>query len=386
MRAALFCALAWLGLNPAWAGGLLAGGYGHRAWLDAQGRVWTQGSNLHGQLGNAGLVYQDKPQHPLGMADVVQVASGLDHVLALKKDGTLWGWGYGDVGQVGATFRSIQFLNSMGIDVFALYTSERQPVRVSLPPLVEVVAGARFSMAIARNGTLWAWGANGSGQLGLGGPLDRYLPMQIHGLTGITHLAAGYVHSLALDGEGRLYSWGDNRLGQLGDGTTQQRWSPIMIPGLPPIQDMAGGEAFTLALDRSGQLWSWGDNRLGQLGDGTTTSRLVPKPVPGANDVMAVAAGRFHGLALRRDGSLYAWGGNEHGQLGQGDNTGRLLPVRVGSLPAISSIGCGDSFSMAMGADGVLYGWGDNRYLQLGPYGPSMEFAWLQPRATTSGQ
>ena len=382
----LLYALSLLVLNSAWAGGSLAGGYGHLAWLDPQGAVWVQGSNLHGQLGNAGITYRDKPVHPLGMVQMVQIATGLDHVLALRADGTLWGWGYGDVGQVGATFRTVQILDSLGVDVLALYTAERQPVRIALPPLVEVVAGARFSMAIARNGTLWAWGANGSGQLGLGDPLDRYLPMPIHGLTGIAHLAAGYVHSLAINEEGKLYAWGDNKFGQLGDGTTQQRWKPFPISGMPPILDMVGGEAFSMALDRNGQLWSWGDNKFGQLGDGTTISSLIPKPVPGASDVMAIAAGRFHGLALSRDGSLYSWGDNEFGQLGQGDKVGRSVPTRITGLPTITSIACGAAFSMAMGTDGVLYAWGDNRYLQLGPYGPAMEFAWLEPRATAPGQ
>jgi alpha-tubulin suppressor-like RCC1 family protein len=376
--------VALFGLGPAWAEGLLGGGYGHRVWVDGGGRVWVQGSNLHGQLGNAGILYEDTPQHPLGMVDVVQVASGLDHILALKNDGTLWGWGYGDVGQVGATFRTVQILDSLGIDVLALYTAERQPVRVTVPPLVQVAAGARFSLALARNGTVWVWGANGSAQLGLGDPIDRYLPAQIHGFTGVAHLAAGYVHSLAIDGEGKLYAWGDNRFGQLGDGTTQQRSKPIRVPGLPPMQAMAGGEAFTMAIDQTGQLWTWGNNQFGQLGDGTTSPRLTPAPVTGETNVMAVAAGRAHALALHRDGSVWAWGANESGQLGQGDTSRRPVPVLVSGLPLVAAIACGDGFSMAMGADGMLYAWGDNRYLQLGPQGRAMEMMWLQPRATVT--
>lgn len=391
-RLVMACALFWLGLAPAWSGSLLAAGYGHRVWVDGQGLAWTQGANLQGQLGNGGIDYRDTPQHPLGMAGIVQVASGLDHVLALKEDGTLWGWGYGDVGQVGATFRTIQILDSLGLPILAAYTGERQPIQVHVPPfaqqdmpLAEVAAGGRHSLAQAQDGSLWAWGSNSAGQLGLGDTLDRYLPARLQPLPGITHLAAGGNHSLALDGHGTLYAWGDNLAGQLGDGTQGQRSTPGMVPGLPPMATMAGGASFTLAVDRSGQLWSWGANESGQLGDGSTTPHPQPMAIPMADNVMAVAAGRAHALALRRDGSVWAWGANELGQLGLGDTQQRLAPQQVQGLPKILAIACGDGFSLAQGADGLIYAWGDNRYMQLGPTKETGSL-WLLPRTTTAGK
>lgn len=384
--------LTLLALAPSWAGGPLAGGFGHRAWVDGQGLAWVQGANLRGQLGNGGVDYRDTPQHPLGMADIVQIASGLDHMLALQQDGTLWGWGYGDVGQVGGTFQTIQILDSLGLPFVAGYSSERQPIRVHVPPfaqqdipLVEIAAGGRHSLALARDGSLWAWGRNRDGQLGLGDPLDRYLPSRLRPLPDIVRLAAGGNHSLALDGNGTLYAWGANDAGQLGDGTQQQRSTPGAVQGLPPIATMAGGAGFTVAVDRNGQLWSWGANESGQLGDGTITPHSQSIAIPRAIGVKAVAAGRAHALALRYDGSVWAWGAGELGQLGQGDTQQRLVPQQVQGLPKILAIACGDGFSMAQGADGVLYAWGDNRYMQLGSTKETGSL-WLLPRATTAGK
>ncbi len=385
MRRAVAGLAVLLWLTPTWAAGLLAGGFGHRVWVDGAGLVWTQGDNFRGQLGNGGVNRRDTPQHPLGMDQAVAVASGLDHVLVLRKDGTLWGWGYGDVGQVGATFMTIQILDSLGLPMVAGYTAERQPAQLALPPMATVAAGGRHSLAVARDGVLYAWGDNKKGQLGLGDRFDRYLPARLpQALPGITQLAAGYDHSLALDGNGTLYAWGANDSGQLGDGMQNQRSIPGMVLGLPPIAAMTAGAGFTLAVDHAGQLWAWGANNAGQLGDGTTMAQLQPMAIPGAVGAMAVAAGRAHALGLRRDGTVWAWGANDSGQLGLGDTQRRLVPEQVKGLPAITAIACGDGFSLAQGGDGVLYAWGNNAFMQLGPI-QATGSVWLRPRPTLSG-
>lgn len=385
MRRALAGLLAVLWLAPVGASGLLAGGFAHRVWVDGAGLVWTQGDNLRGQLGNGGINRRDTPQHPLGMDQAIMVASGLDHVLVLRRDGTLWGWGYGDVGQVGATFRTPQILDSLGLPLLSSYTIEHQPVQLALPPIATIAAGSRHSLAVAQDGVLYAWGANDSGQLGLGDRFDRYLPARLSPAPpGIVQLTAGYDHSLALDGQGTLYAWGANDSGQLGDGTQLQRTTPGVVWGLPPAQAMAAGAGFTVLVDRSGQLYTWGANGSGQLGDGTTMTRLQPMAIPGAVDGMAVAAGRAHALGLRRDGTVWAWGANESGQLGLGDTQSRLVPEQVLGLPAITAIACGDGFSLAQGSDGVLYAWGNNAFMQLGPIQDTGSL-WLRPRPTQPG-
>ncbi len=190
-----------------------------------------------------------------------------------------------------------------------------------------LAAGNLHSLYLGSDGSLWAWGANGSGQLGDGTTTTRTTPKQI--LTGVANLAAGSSHTLALKTDGSLWAWGANGSGQLGDGTTTTRTTPKQI--LTGVANLAAGSSHTLALKTDGSLWAWGANWYGQLGDGTTTSHTTPIPV--LTGVAAIATGGDHTLALKTDGSLWAWGANGSGQLGDGTTTTRTRPVQLMGVP-----------------------------------------------------
>jgi hypothetical protein len=92
----------------------------------------------------------------------------------------------------------------------------------------------------------------------------------------IVAIDAGYYHSLALDKDGMVWAWGDNEDGQLGDGTTTDRWTPIKVRDIRSIKAISAGCGHSLALDKDGMVWAWGENYRGQLGDGTTIRHFVP--------------------------------------------------------------------------------------------------------------
>lgn len=139
-----------------------------------------------------------------------------------------------------------------------------------------VAAGDTHSLAIATDGGVYAWGANGSGQLGDGTTADSAAPVRVAGLAHASAVAAGARHSLALTEDGSVWAWGENSSGQLGDGTTVNRSTPVRVEFLGPIVAIAAGKLHSLALAADGTVWSWGDNHRGQLGDGTAASDAAP--------------------------------------------------------------------------------------------------------------
>jgi hypothetical protein len=256
-------------------------------------------------LGDATTVDSHKPQRI--DSDYTAIAAGKAHSLALKADGSLWGWGANDHGQLGN----------------GTVTEQHFPKSITGKGYIAISAGFGHSLGLQENGSLWAWGQNTQGQLGDGGTKDRYDPEFI-GPDYMAISAAGY-HSMALKTDGSLWTWGSNYDGQLGDGTTNSSVVPILIgTGYAAI---AAGFRHNLALKTDGSLWAWGYNGRGQLGDGTLTGNLVPKQID--TGFIAVAAGQDYTVALKNDGSVWAWGANWYGQLGDGTLAQRRAAVLV---------------------------------------------------------
>jgi len=184
-------------------------------------------------------------------------------------------------------------------------------------------------MAIARDGSLWGWGENRHGQLGDGTMEDRLTPTPV--ATGSSKtwakVSAGAIHTVAVATDGTLWAWGDNDNGQVGDGTAINRTmpTPIGVNLNRTWVSVSAAAGHNIALDDSGALWGWGVNYYGQLGDGTTTDRLSPVRVVTSSPVFwstACAGGStsVDGFSLARstNGTLWAWGNNIDGQLGIG--------------------------------------------------------------------
>ncbi|MFL5352545.1 PKD domain-containing protein [Archangium sp.] len=235
-----------------------------------------------------------------------------------------------------------------------------------LSNIISIAAGSNQTLALKQDGTVWSWGSNVNGQLGDGTSTSRASPVQVTGLSNITAISAGGVHSLALKQDGTLWAWGANGQGQLGDGTTNYRASPIKVPGLSNITALSAGYLHSLALKQDGTLWAWGYNQYGPLGDGTTTNRSSPVQVSGLSNIIAISAGTSHSVALKQDGTVWAWGYNSYGQLGDGTTTNRSSPVQVPGLSNIIALTAGNYHSLALKQDGNLWAWGYNVTGQLG--------------------
>lgn len=225
---------------------------------------------------------------------------------------------------------------------------------------------ANHALGIRADGTLWAWGANGSGQLGDGGTVNRAEPGQVGLESTWVTAACGINHSVAIKSDGTLWAWGANGNGQLGDGSAVTRNLPVRTGTASNWAAVACGSNSTLAIKTDGTLWAWGQNNTSQLGDGSTTDRNTPVQIGTASNWRSVACGSQHGSAIKTDGTLWTWGGNASGQLGSGSNTSRNTPGQVGTDIDWKAIACGASHTAALKYDGTLWSWGLNASGQLG--------------------
>jgi len=233
-----------------------------------------------------------------------------------------------------------------------------------------ISAGGFHSLALKKDGTLWAWGVNKLGQVGDRTKYNRFIPVQIGEDDDWTSIAAGFSHSLGLRDDGTIWGWGWNVYGQLGDDTRDNGFAPYPVGEDDDWKEIAAGFAHSLALKKDGTLWAWGSNGYGQLGieDDSPINILVPVQVGTDDDWKTITAGGRHSLALKKDGTLWAWGWNAYGQLGLGEQTDVNVysPLQIGIYNDWKVIAGGSKHSIALKKDGSLWAWGSNGYGQLG--------------------
>lgn len=238
-----------------------------------------------------------------------------------------------------------------------------------------VFAGLHSSFAIRSDGTLWAWGNNSSGELGDGTTTSRPAPVQVGVDTDWAEISNWGGHTLALKTDGSLWAWGPNASYQLGLGDTAARLNPTRIGVATGWKDISAAQTHSAAIAANGSLWTWGANGNGQLGDGSTTTRVIPVLVSG-DAWKLIDTGVKCTLGIKQDGTLWAWGDNSSGQLGDGSSTQRTSPVRIGARSDWELVDAGGSpewtpvlggiTSVGATADGTLYTWGEGVFGQLG--------------------
>jgi alpha-tubulin suppressor-like RCC1 family protein len=338
---------------------------------------WGQNSNLLG-LGLGNLANQNLPIQIGTDNDWLTVSAGTIHSLAVKTNGTLWSWGNGQFGQ-------------LGNGVFNSATPNVTQVGTATDWL-RVSAGNRFSLAIKNNGTLWSWGWNFTGQLGNTTIIDLNLPAQVGTANDWFLIDAGDQHSLAIKTTGTLWAWGNNTFGQLGDGTNTTSLFPIQIGTAANWSLISGGTDHSMAIDSSNILYTWGNNNNGQLGDGTNTPSNVPVPISFASDgavsfYIAISAGQTHSLAIKNDNTLWSTGFNNQGQLGLGNLTNTNVLNQVGTANNWIGISAGHTHSHAVGSNTDVWSTGRGLEGELG-IGSNTAFNTLQqvscPTATLS--
>ena len=318
----------------------VTGGNDHMVALKSDGTVWAWGYNYHGELGNGtktGNTANSTPGQVLTAAatpltGITAVRGGFWHTLALKSDGTVWAWGNNDWGQLGNGSATPSY---GGVAYAAQVTGLSNVVAIAAGHWHSVAVKSDGSVwTWGLNST--SWDANRNGQLGDGTTTTRLTPVRVLGvggvgyLSGVAKVAAGASFTLALKSDGTVYGWGTNLEGELGNGNKTTSLTPVQA-GVSNITDLAAGYWLSLALKSDGTVWAWGRNDMGQLGNGTTqalTGISTPAAVSGLSSVTAIHAGVSFGVALKSDGTVWAWGENASGQLGNGTSSNSSTPVR----------------------------------------------------------
>jgi alpha-tubulin suppressor-like RCC1 family protein len=360
----------------------VSGGETYTVALRADNTLWAWGGNSYSQLGNGNTTGRLLPaQVPAPIAAVpgttwTGVVAGPSHVVARRSDGTLWGWGYNNNGQLGD----------------GTSTNRVSPVLIAAPAGAaagsswgQVATSGRHTLALRSDNSLWAWGSNAAGTIGDNTTNNRLTPTAVTtppsaaAGTSWTQVAVGDNHSLALRTDGTLWAWGNNSYGQLADNTFTNRLLPTLVAA--PTGAAAGttwthiaaGLYHSVGLRSDGSLWTWGYNSFGQLGDASTTSSSQPVAVVTPGTVGAgtrwtsIAANDNHTVALRSDGSLWAWGNNSYGQLGDNSIVNRSTPVRETTNAAWSQLTTCRYHTVALSASaGLVQASGFNAQGQLG--------------------
>ena len=274
----------------------IASGQGASFAVTEAGTVWSWG---YGYLGLGAYEGKTVPTQVAGLSNVQQLASGLYHTLALKRDGTLVAWGNNSRGAVGDGSTEHRAL----------------PVALALSG-VKAIAANGHSLALKNDGTVWAWGENNRGQAGGVAGQHPSTPTQIAGLSDVKAIAAGVLHSVALKNDGTVWSWGHGIA--RGDGTMTDTAVPVRA-NIDNVTAIAAGDSFTLALREDGTVWTFGVNAYTQTG---STALPVPGQVAGLTGVRSIGASFGHRVVILADGSVHSWGMNDVGQLGNGQAGG----------------------------------------------------------------
>lgn len=384
----------------------------HALALKIDNTLWAWGENQYGAIGNGTTNDQYTPLQ-IGK-DFKAVFAGRDRSFAIKSDDTLWAWGANGYGSLGTGLTSSTFKNELvptqigsgyiivSSNSFNTTVAVKRdgslwgwgdntdgqltnlPKTVSLPTQMasgyqSVSINYGHALGIKQDGTLWAWGNNKFGELGDGTTESRSTPMQING--SYTSVVAGGgpvgLSSMALDADGKLLVWGDNSKGQLGiDPTPGFRTSPTKVGS--GYAAVSVGRGFMIALKRDGTLWGWGSNFRGQVGDGTGINRN--RPVQIGTGYSAIAAGPENGFALKPDGSLWGWGFYLYAGTGKYDNA--QPPAKIGD--GFRSVSAGYQYVLAVKADDSLWAWGYNLLGEFGD-GSTQQFVNFAPKQVGSG-
>ncbi len=306
---------------------------------------------------------------------------------------------------------TLLFQNVFIFDLGVIEGNEAYAEENSVLDKVSISAGGSYTLAMKEDGTIWVWGENGDGQLGLGNTTDRKTPVQLTSLNNVIAIEAGITHSMALKSDGSVWNWGldfanpsttpvqviglsnvievspggchsmalksDGSVwtwgwgveGQLGNGLWGYQVSevnPIQVLNISNIISISAGFMYSMALKSDGSVWAWGRNNWGQIGNNGSSTITRPVQVWTISNIEKISAGERHSMALKSDGSVWAWGNNDYGQLGDGTATNRTTPIQVSGLDDVIAIEAGGNHNIALKSDGTVLTWGDNRYGQIG--------------------
>ena len=373
------------------------------------GTVWVSGDNTYGQIGNSGntsATYLSKMgdgflNYPEKVITVeVDKSKKINPLLFnIQDDMNVY---TDSTTKVGTLNYEIEDSNIAELTTLGMITGKQQGitkikvtdtstkrttsiwVKVVNDSNIQISLGYKFSVALKQDGTVWSWGQNNDGELGLGNTTEYDEPQQITEITEkITDVKTGYYHSIALTEKGEVYTWGYNGYGQLGNGTSENSTTPVKVTGLKNVAKIDAYKYMTIVSTQNGEVYVWG------RGYGKTPVKLnfsrkiidvagnivlaenrkaynLTETASYGKDLIKISAGESHYLGLTSDGEVYAWGGNGYGQLGDGTNTSTYTePTKVvtpdgkSKISKIVDISAGNMYSIITDKDGKVYTFGN---------------------------
>ena len=268
----------------------IAAGWNHSVALSSDGTVWAWGANQFGQLGINSTTPSTVPVQVPGLSGITAIAANENNTMALASNGVVWAWGDNESGEIGD----------------GTTTEANVPTQVrGIGAASAIAVGGLHSLAVV-SGNVWTWGYDFYGQLGnnTNGIVTQVTPVEASNLSGVASVSAGDNHSLALTSGGSVYAWGANYSGQLGIGSTaQENDVPALVGGLPAVAAVAGHGDQAVVATSGGAVDDWGANGFGQLGNGTTAGANTPVLVSGITQ--AVPAAPTNVSAVAGNGLVY---------------------------------------------------------------------------------
>jgi alpha-tubulin suppressor-like RCC1 family protein len=319
----------------------------------ARGQVSCWGEGTGGELGNAMTQTFATPQlAAAGITNPVELGSGLQHMCVLDATGAVACWGANTHGQLAQPGSGISPV----------------PIAISgLPlPVQHLVVGGDHSCALLTDASLWCWGKNTDGEVGVPTATNP-VRTPMHALDDVIVASAGDATTCAVKSDNSVWCWGTDAEGELGDGLTgTTRATPMAITGLVATQ-VTCGDKHCCALVTGDHYSCWGYNNDGELGDTTTTTRPSPNPPSSTGGFAQLVAGNDHVCAINVDRSLSCWGTDYEGELGDGaPNKTQTSPVAVMTTGPFVALDAGGHQSCAIRADGSVACWGDSSTGQVG--------------------
>ena len=380
--------------------------------IDASnGSLWASGLNVYGQLGDGTTVTRSSPVSVLGNRSYVSAKAGVDSIIAMTADGTVYTWGYDDTNQLGRqavvnTKNIIPVLSTLGFtkiqnNVFLdangnVYCSGTNGVgslgdnsNTDSSTLVSIARPGSYKDIACTNsstfdtytacaaidgatGSIVTWGYNHIGQLGDVTTTSKSSPVAIARPGSYIKVSGSELdsHFVAIDAAtGMVWGWGSNSLGGLGDRTTTNKSSPVSCARPGSYSQVIAHGFNTLMIDASnGSIWSCGTGISGVLGDNTTAGKSSPVSLARPGSYCKISGNATSGYAIdASDGSVWAWGLNSSGQLGDGTTTTRYSPVSVlGGRSYVDVVGVASANVYLLTADSVVYASGSNSSGQFG--------------------
>jgi alpha-tubulin suppressor-like RCC1 family protein len=333
----------------------ISNGEQHVMAIRPNGTLWGWGTaGTIGRLGNGTAGSSNVPALIGTDYDWKSVSAGQEHSFGIKDSGTLWAWGS-------------NFTGNLGTGSAALVSNI--PVQVGTQTWKMVVAGHRFSIGIRSDGTLWGWGLNENGTVGDGTTINRSVPVLINSSTNWKMVSCNLSRTMAIKEDGTIWAWGLNApsFGIIGEGGSQNVIAvPTQIDTIQDCKLVAVGQGHYLVIKNDGTLWAWGGGGNGQLGNGTTNASFLPTQVGTDTDWAFVEADAFSSFGIKTNGTLWSWGANFKGRLGNGTTTDLLVPTQIGATTGWAAVSTSYNATVALKTDGSLFAWGSNDFIQYG--------------------